>query len=106
MSSILKGMHSICIKKLCTNIPTSPNNFRVITDMKMSAKKSVWAAVLVLSKCLCFIICFTLFHGTDEKFKLELPRKGHAVIIYVSILFAEPEFSFTSGRETRLPATS
>ena len=58
MSSILIGMHSICIKKLCTNITTSPNNFRVITDMKMSAKKSVWAAVLVLSKCLCFHYLF------------------------------------------------
>ena len=39
--------------KLSTNI-TSLHKFRVITDMKMSAKKSVWAAVLVLSKCLCF----------------------------------------------------
>ena len=44
----------------------------------------MWAAVLVLSKCLCF---YHLFYSD-------------------SIFSAEPEFSFTSGRETHLPVTS
>ena len=72
----------------------------------MSPKESVWTAVLVLSKCLCFhyLFYFISWHWVD--FKLALTWKGYAVIIYVSILFAEPEFSFTSGRETRLAATT
>ena len=41
-----------------TNITISLNNFRVIKDMKMSTKKSVWAAILVLSKFLCFHYLF------------------------------------------------
>ena len=34
-------------------------------DIKMSAKKSAWATVLVLGKCCVFIICFTSFYDTE-----------------------------------------
>ena len=66
--------------------------------MKISAKKSAWAAVLVLSKCLGFYYLFYSISWHWVEFKLESTRKGYAAIVYVSILFAEPEFSFTSGR--------
>ena len=63
LGRVLSEFHSkrgafIRVKKICTNITISLINFRIIKDMKMSSKKSAWAAVLVLSKCLCFHYLF------------------------------------------------
>lgn len=93
--------------KLYTNTTTSLNNFRVTTDIKMSPRKPVLAALLMLSKCLCFhyYVYSFLLHWVE--FKLELMRKGYASQrIYVSISFTGPKFSLASGRKPRLPTSS
>ena len=93
--------------KLYTNTTTSLNNFRVTTDIKMSPRKPVLAALLMLSKCLCchYYVYSFLLHWVE--FKLELMRKSYASQrIYVSISFTGLKFSLASGRKPRLPTSS